>query len=225
MSDNLPISPATPGGATIRTDELPGAVHAPVSKIMLGADGVDGPLVSASDPLPVSAAALPLPLGAATQATLASILSALGGTLAVDMASAPLPAGAATQTTLAAVLAALGGTLDVSAAALPLPQGAATQATLASILSALAGTIAVSAAALPLPAGAAAANQFPALISGRFPTIESFGIPAHDAKAYTYDGDGRVETIVFKSGGLAGSTVATLTLAYSGDNLASVVRS
>jgi hypothetical protein len=116
---------------------------------------------------PVSAAALPLPSGAATQATLASLLTELQAkadlaeTQPVSATSLPLPTGAATQTTLALVVTALSALLTelqnkadlnetqpvsgtffqatqpVSAAALPLPSGAATQATQASLLTEL----------------------------------------------------------------------------------------
>jgi len=79
--------------------------------------------VSGANPVPISATSLPLPTGAATEATLASIDSK-------DFA---------TQTTLAALLtelqlkADLTETQPVSATTLPLPTGAATEATLASI--------------------------------------------------------------------------------------------
>ena len=69
MADNV-IAPAT--GAIFATDDV-GGVQFPRSKITLGADGVDGGDISAANPMPVSAAALPLPTGAATQATLATV--------------------------------------------------------------------------------------------------------------------------------------------------------
>jgi hypothetical protein len=59
---------------------------------------------------PVSAASLPLPTGAATQATLASVLTGiqalatLAQTQPVSAASLPLPAGAATEATLTSLL-------------------------------------------------------------------------------------------------------------------------
>ncbi|MGM9322469.1 hypothetical protein [Deinococcus aquaticus] len=114
-----------------------------------------------------------LPLGGATETTLASLLAALNllsrktDTQPVSAASLPLPTGAATQVTLAALLTAIQAqaakteTQPISAAALPLPTGAATQATLAALLTAIQAQAAktetqpVSAAALPLPAGAA----------------------------------------------------------------------
>jgi len=47
-------------------------------------------------------------------------------------------------------------------------------------------------------------------------------IPAHDYIALTYvaagSGAGEIETVVYKSGGSGGTTVATLTLAYNVSN-------
>ena len=99
---------------------------------------------------PISATTLPLPTGAASEVTLASVDSALAGTLVVDGSAVTQP---------------------ISATALPLPSGAATDAyqinantSLSSIDGALAGTLVVdgsgvtqpiSASALPLPSGAA----------------------------------------------------------------------
>jgi hypothetical protein len=127
---------------------------------------------------PVSFGTLPLPTGAATQATLASLLTELQAkanltqTQPISAASLPLPAGAASQATLSSILTELSGKADltetqpVSVAAMPLPTGAATQTTLASLLTELQGkadlgeTQPISAATLPLPAGAStAANQ------------------------------------------------------------------
>lgn len=84
-----------------------------------------------SETQPVSVASLPLPTGAATEATLAALA-------AEDFA---------TQTTLAALLtelqlkADLAETQPVSAASLPLPTGAATEATLAAISAQLPATL------------------------------------------------------------------------------------
>lgn len=144
------------------------AVSGPVTDAQLRASAVpvSGSFYPATQPVsiaatvPVSASSLPLPAGAATQTTLASVDSRLAGTLAVNTGiTQPL-----TNTELRATA------VPVSAASLPLPTGAATQTTLASVDSRLAGTIAVSgpitdtqlrasavpvsAAALPLPSGA-----------------------------------------------------------------------
>jgi hypothetical protein len=69
MADNVGYTAGT--GTTIAADDVGGVLHQRV-KIGVGVDGtaVD---VSSDNPMPVSAASLPLPTGAATQATLATI--------------------------------------------------------------------------------------------------------------------------------------------------------
>jgi hypothetical protein len=123
---------------------------------------------------PISAAALPLPAGAATEATLASLN---GKVVAVDtgavvVSSSALPSGAATEASLASVDAKLGSlgqkamagsapvviasdqsTIPVSVASVPLPTGAATEATLsalnAKVTAVDTGAVVVSSSALP----------------------------------------------------------------------------
>jgi hypothetical protein len=57
------------------------------------------------------------------------------------------------------------------------------------------------------------------------PTVEGLSIPEHDYIALTYTGT-NLTGVVYKDGGAGGSTVATLTLAYDGnDNLTSVTKS
>lgn len=57
------------------------------------------------------------------------------------------------------------------------------------------------------------------------PTIQGLEIPAHDYIALTYTG-ANLTGVVYKDGGSGGTTVATLTLAYDGnDNLTSVTKS
>lgn len=67
------MDPITRAGAA--SDEFaadaPGGVKYPWNKIALGDDGVDDGTVSDTNPLPVKVDALPLPAGAATQASLA----------------------------------------------------------------------------------------------------------------------------------------------------------
>jgi hypothetical protein len=147
-----------------------------------GGGGVIGWLsaiwTSLSGTLSVSAAALPLPTGAAQEA---------GGNLATIAANSATAATAAAQATgnasLSAISAATGtqadtayvsgsggviallkgifgkvsGTLSVSASSLPLPTGAALEGggNLATIATKISGTLPISASALPLPAGAA----------------------------------------------------------------------
>lgn len=256
MTDNVRINATTvDGGETIRTDDISG-VQFPVSKIAIGADGTDDGLVSSANPLPVSVVgATSLPTGAATEATLASVLAALADTIAVSAAALPLPAGAATQATLAQVLSALSGTVAVSTASLPLPAGASTESTLSAISAKLAAlgqkamsgstpvaiasdqsAVPISAAALPLPSGAATEStltgvlttaafqaRIPSSVSGSLPIIGSLGIPAHDYVGISYTGD-RVDAYTYKSGGSGGTTVATVTLGYTGDNVTSITK-
>jgi hypothetical protein len=57
------------------------------------------------------------------------------------------------------------------------------------------------------------------------PTIEGLSIPEHDYIDLSYTG-ANLTGVVYKSGGSGGNTVATLTLAYDGnDNLTSVTKS
>ena len=53
-------------------------------------------------------------------------------------------------------------------------------------------------------------------------TGEGFEIGAFDYIALTYvaagDGAGEIETVIYKEGGVGGTTIATLTLAYDSDD-------
>jgi hypothetical protein len=144
------------------------AVSGPATDAQLRATPlpVSGPLTDAqlrASSLPVSIAALPLPAGAATQATLATLATDAGlasvfarladGSQHTVVDSSALPAGASTsalQTPGNASVASIdaktpalvtgrvpvdgsGVTQPISAAALPLPAGASTEATLAAI--------------------------------------------------------------------------------------------
>ena len=52
--------------------------------------------------------------------------------------------------------------------------------------------------------------------------LPGFDIPDYDYIVLTYvsggNGDGEIETVVYKDGGAGGTTVATLTLAYNADD-------
>ena len=83
---------------------------------------VDGSAVTQ----PVSAAALPLPTGAATDLTLTDGSQLVGGTVAVTQSTSPwVTDGSATTQPVS-----VAGTVAVSVDSLPLPDGAATDATL-----------------------------------------------------------------------------------------------
>lgn len=62
----------------------------------------------------------------------------------------------------------------------------------------------------------------PATEDGNLAKLVGFEIPAYNYIALTYvsegNGAGEIETVVYKSGGSTGDTVATLTIAYNGDN-------
>lgn len=64
----------------------------------------------------------------------------------------------------------------------------------------------------------------------RVSNISSFQIPLYDYIVLTYvsagNGEGEIETVVYKDGGSGGTTVATLTIAYNSDNeITSVTKS
>lgn len=69
MADNvtMPLTGSGDATALIAADEIAGAKHQRV-KLTLGADGVNDGDVSSANPVPVTAASLPLPAGAATSA-------------------------------------------------------------------------------------------------------------------------------------------------------------
>ena len=56
------------------------------------------------------------------------------------------------------------------------------------------------------------------------PTIQGLEIPAHNYIALSYTGE-NLTGVVYKDGGSGGTTVATLTLAYTGSRLDSVTKS
>jgi hypothetical protein len=56
------------------------------------------------------------------------------------------------------------------------------------------------------------------------PTVTGFEIPKYDYISLSYTGS-NLTGVVYKTGGAGGTTVATLTLAYSGSILTSVTKS
>jgi hypothetical protein len=63
-----------------------------------------------------------------------------------------------------------------------------------------------------------------ALIKASSASIAGMAIPPNDYIALGYTGS-NLTSVVYKLGGAGGTTVATLTLAYSGSNLISVTKS
>jgi hypothetical protein len=201
MADGTKINAATvTGGDTIDTEQV-GSVKLPRSKIALGVRDADDGDVAAGNPMPVvfestpavavsnfpatqpvSAAALPLPAGAAADATLTggaakaqpvdasgNVLGTTGHPVRVD------PVGTTPQ--------------PITAAALPLPAGAAlasaqTDGSQRTQVTNFPGTQPVSAVALPLPAGAAVASaQTDGTQKTRVVDAAGHVLPAGDAAA------------------------------------------
>lgn len=149
MSDNTTLSINTGSGDSIRDKDRAG-VKTQIVGLDLGIGTGTESLMAGV--LPISAAALPLPSGAATsgnQATeitaLAAILTAVTGTLVVSAASLPVPSGASTaakQDTGNSSLASIDGKISacntgaivfssaqpITVSSLPLPSGASTAA-------------------------------------------------------------------------------------------------
>jgi hypothetical protein len=63
-----------------------------------------------------------------------------------------------------------------------------------------------------------------ALIKASSASIAGMAIPPNDFISLSYT-SGNLTSVVYKSGGSSGTTVATLTLAYSGSDLISVTKS
>ena len=74
--------------------------------VMAAVAGLATP-VDATHPLPVAAAALPLPAGAATDASLSSLATVLGK-ISTTVSAPPLPLGAATDASLSSLATVLG---------------------------------------------------------------------------------------------------------------------
>jgi hypothetical protein len=64
----------------------------------------------------------------------------------------------------------------------------------------------------------------PVPVSGTVNVLTGLEIPDHDYIALSYTGD-NLTGVVYKTGGSGGTTVATLTLAYTGSQLISVTKS
>ena len=135
MADNFTTKDFSGASITGAADEI-ASVKYPRVKMVLGADGTNDGDVSSTNPMPVSAAALPLPSGAATAAKQPAPGTA--GTASADvvtvqgiasMTALKTDGSAVTQPVSGTVTANAGtGTFAVSASALPLPSGAATAA-------------------------------------------------------------------------------------------------
>lgn len=194
MSDNVQLNVGT-GGDVAAADDIGGVKYQRL-KLTLGADGANDGDVSSTNPMPVSAASLPLPSGAATEATLDARTGSLTETApASDTASSGLNGRlqriAQRLTSLIALLpAALGAggglKVDGSGTALPVSQS---------------GTFTVQ------PGNTANTTAW---------LVKGVGAPAVDydtiigpTQASTTD------TYVKKTGGASGTTVQTITVTFT----------
>lgn len=165
----------------------------------------------------------------ATETTLSSI----DGKVLTDaqLRASPVPvSGPLTDSELRATAVPVSGPLtdtELRATAVPV-SGPLTDAELRAV------AVPVSAAALPLPSGAATETTLAAVqtaVDALNARVAGSLVPEEfDYQDITYvpsgNGAGEIETVVYKTGGSGGTTVATLQLAYNGDNkLSSVTRS
>jgi hypothetical protein len=220
------IESALAGTITVDT-----GITQPLTDAQLRAANVNVSITNLPATQPVSAAALPLPNGAATSANQVTMIGHIDGVEGLIAGLTPL-----TDTQLRANPVAVTGTFyqatqPVSAVTLPLPAGASTAAnqstaitSLGQIKDAVTGTltvstgltpltdvqlratpVATSVSSLPLPTGAATgANQ------QRIPGLD---IPKHDTVVVTEDSAGKLSTVAYS---LSGAPVATLGFTYSG---------
>lgn len=87
MPDNTQLNPGA-GGDVVASDDVGGVKFQRV-KLALGADGVNDGDLCAANPMPIVAEALPLPVGAATESTVAALqalLSTIAGSIALHNA-------------------------------------------------------------------------------------------------------------------------------------------
>lgn len=168
MADNAPLPLATGSTRNAATDQVTYSGDlADVQLVRLvDVTGAEGSKAVGSLTLPVSAVSLPLPAGAATEASAAGIRTDLG----TDGSTPPavLGTGTGVRGWLRSIYEKLIGTLavtgtfwqatqPVSAASLPLPSGAATETTLAALNTKV---TAVNTNGVVLAAGSAIAGKF-----------------------------------------------------------------
>lgn len=200
--------PLPTGASTAANQATANASLSSIDSKLTSPLAVTGPLTDVelrATPVPVSMASTPLPTGAATAAnqateiaSLASIDSKLTSPLAVT--------GPLTDTELRA------SAVSVSVSNFPGTQPVS--GTVA--ISNFPATQPISAASLPLPTGASTEATLAAFSAKS--ASSSVTVP-FDYQDITYVGaTTRINTVVFKSGGSGGTTVATLTMGYDGSN-------
>lgn len=216
MADNILTKDRANANLDIAAKDITGVLFP--RNILATPAGVDlSPLTDAelrNSPVPVSVPSLPLPSDAATQTTLAAILSALGSpvqaggtvpvtgtfwqaTQPVSLASAPLPAGAATDAGLASIYTVLGSPMQMSGGSVAVAGAVAVTGSFWQ------ATQPVSAASLPLPTGAASEATLDARTGSLTETV-----PATDTASSGING--RLQRIAQRLTSLIGLLPASL---------------
>jgi hypothetical protein len=208
MPDNVRITTLSSGGTEFAADDVGGALHQRV-KVSLGVDGsatdlapgqklsaASVPVVIASDQsaVAVSASALPLPAGAATEITLAAIAADVDRLPVLVSGRMPVDGSGVTQPVSGTVgvsgsVAVTGPLTDgqLRATAVAVDGSGVTQPVSGTITAnAGTGTMAVSAAALPLPAGAATEATLAAM-NAKIPAVGQAAMVASQPVAIASD--------------------------------------
>lgn len=170
MADNVTLNQNTTSGAIIATDDVGGAQHQYV-KVEFGADGVATP-VDASNPLPVAGV---VDIGNTVDVTGSTV--AISGTVPVSAAALPLPTGAATaalQTQPGVDIGDVTINNAAGASAVNIQDGGNSITVDGTV--AISGTVPISAVALPLPSGAATAAKQPALGTAGIPSADVLSV-------------------------------------------------
>ena len=189
--------------AVVHVDDNAGSLTVDGSVSITGSVAVTGPLTDTqlrAAAVPISAAALPLPAGAATEATLAAIDAGVPAALGQTTMAASMPVTlASNQSALAVTGTFFQATQPVSIAASVAVTGPLTDAQLR------AAAVPISAAALPLPAGAAtlAAQTQPGVDIGDVTINNAAGVSAVNIQ------DGGNTITVDGTVGISGSVAVT----------------
>lgn len=201
-STPLPVTNLTNTGIPVdfATETTLAAIDTKTPALVGGAVPVTGPLTDTqlrAAPVPISAASLPLPTGAATEATLglveihteaAAIILNEAATgvqpLSVSATALPLPAGAATEATLSAMSAKLPATLGQK-----------------SMAASMAVTIASDQSAVPVSPAAGSAGNSPG--SSTVSTVATITAPANALGFILMNLDTSTTNMRYRIGGTA----------------------
>lgn len=204
--DAAPVLPS--GGATAANQVLE---IADLDAIKVSAASIDAKL---TNPLPVSGPLTDVQLRASVvpvslfSTTITGSVAVTGALTDTELRATPVPVSGTVST---------GGLTDAELRATPVPISGTVTANAGT------GTFAISAASLPLPTGAATETTLAAFSNKSSSSDVS---EDYDYRAFTYVGATQsIDTIIYKTGGSSGTTVATQTFAYDGSNrLASITK-